>query len=211
MHRAPGYSRAANFGPPYFALSPSISSIRSSWLYLAMRSLREAEPVLIWPVAQGDGQVGDGRVFGLAAAVAGDAGVAVAVGQLDRVDRLGQRADLVDLDQDAVGDALVDAALQPLGVGDEQVVADQLALARRACRSAVFQPSQSSSLQPSSIEQIGILLDPAGEQVDHAGRSRVPCRRWCRRSSWRRRTRWRRSPGRSRPARPACSRPSRWP
>ncbi len=33
-----------------------------------------------------------------------------------------------------------------------------------------FQPSQSSSAQPSSIEQIGYFDDPAGEQLDHAGR-----------------------------------------
>ena len=36
--------------PPYTALAPRISSIRSNWLYLAMRSERLAEPVLIWPV-----------------------------------------------------------------------------------------------------------------------------------------------------------------
>ena len=28
---------------------PSSSSMRRSWLYLAMRSVRLAEPVLIWP------------------------------------------------------------------------------------------------------------------------------------------------------------------
>ena len=33
----------------YNAFSPSISSIRISWLYLAIRSVREAEPVLICP------------------------------------------------------------------------------------------------------------------------------------------------------------------
>ena len=31
------------------ALAPSSSSMRSSWLYLATRSERLAEPVLIWP------------------------------------------------------------------------------------------------------------------------------------------------------------------
>src|SRR5215470_20426190 len=31
------------------AALPSSSSMRSSWLYFAMRSVREAEPVLIWP------------------------------------------------------------------------------------------------------------------------------------------------------------------
>ncbi len=36
--------------PPYSAFSPSISSMRNSWLYLAMRSVRLALPVLIWPV-----------------------------------------------------------------------------------------------------------------------------------------------------------------
>src|SRR6266849_3119376 len=33
------------------AAEPSSSSMRSNWLYLAMRSVREAEPVLIWPAA----------------------------------------------------------------------------------------------------------------------------------------------------------------
>ena len=37
-------------------------------------------------------------------------------------------ADLVDLDQDRVGDALLDALLQALGVGDEEIVADELYL-----------------------------------------------------------------------------------
>src|ERR1700761_6710616 len=35
--------------PRNSAPCPSSSSIRSNWLYLAMRSVREAEPVLIWP------------------------------------------------------------------------------------------------------------------------------------------------------------------
>ena len=50
---------------------------------------------------------------------------------------------------------LLDAALEALGVGDEEVVADELHAARRAARSARFQPSQSSSSMPSSIETIG--------------------------------------------------------
>ena len=41
-----------------------------------------------------------------------------------------KRADLVDLDQNGVGDALLDALRQPLDVGDEQIVADELAAAR---------------------------------------------------------------------------------
>ncbi len=41
--------------------------MRSSWLYLQMRSVRLADPGLDLPRAEGDGQVGDGRVLGLAA------------------------------------------------------------------------------------------------------------------------------------------------
>ena len=99
-----------------------------------MRSVRLAEPVLIWPVP---------RATARSAIVLSSVSplrwlemlrVAVAMGQLDGVDRLGQRADLVDLDEDAVGDPLVDAALQPLDVGDEQVVADELHAVARAAR-----------------------------------------------------------------------------
>ena len=37
--------------PANVALAPSSSSMRSSWLYLQTRSVRLAEPVLIWPAA----------------------------------------------------------------------------------------------------------------------------------------------------------------
>ena len=44
------------------AIGPSSSSIRRSWLYFATRSVRDAEPVLIWPqlVATGAGQIKTG-------------------------------------------------------------------------------------------------------------------------------------------------------
>ena len=84
----------------------------------------------------GDGEVGDGDVLGLARAVRHDRRVGVAGGELDGVEGLGERADLVDLDEDRVGRAGVDAAGEPLGVGDEEVVADELDLDRRAPRSA---------------------------------------------------------------------------
>ena len=74
--------------------------------------------------------------------------------RLDRVERLGERADLVHLDQDGVGDAALDPLAQALAICDEEVVADQLAPAPTASVSA-FQPAQSSSAMPSSIEMIG--------------------------------------------------------
>ena len=49
-----------------------------------------------------------------------------ALGQRDRVERLGERADLVHLHEDRVGRALADPARQPLHVRHEQVVADDL-------------------------------------------------------------------------------------
>ena len=46
--------------------------------------------------------------------------------ELDRVERLGQRSDLVQLDQDRVRDVLLDAAAQELGVRHEDVITDKL-------------------------------------------------------------------------------------
>src|ERR1019366_8362056 len=37
------------FLPSNCAAAPNCSSMRSNWLYLTMRSVRLAEPVLIWP------------------------------------------------------------------------------------------------------------------------------------------------------------------
>ncbi len=56
-------------------------------------------------------------------------GVAGLISHLDRAQRLRQRADLVDLDQDRIGTPVFDTVGQPRHVGDEQVVADQLTLA----------------------------------------------------------------------------------
>ena len=58
--------------------------------------------------------------------MADHAGVAGPAGQVDGLQRFGQRADLVDLDQDRVGHPQLDAPLQAVAVGDEQVVAHQL-------------------------------------------------------------------------------------
>ncbi len=55
-----------------------------------------------------------------------DGRVAGALGHLDGIEGLGEGADLVDLDQDRVGDAFIDAFLENFGVGDEQVIAYQL-------------------------------------------------------------------------------------
>ena len=45
---------------------------------------------------------------------------------IDGLQRFGQRADLVDLDQQRIGEALADPVPQTVGIGDEQIVAHQL-------------------------------------------------------------------------------------
>src|SRR6185436_11037137 len=61
-----------------------------------------------------------------------DGPVAAALRELDRGERLGQRPDLVRLDQDRVRDALAHALLQDLRVRDEEVVSDELDLRTEA-------------------------------------------------------------------------------
>ena len=59
--------------------------------------------------AAADREVGDRRVLGLAGAMRHDRRVARGARDADRLERLGERPDLVHLDQDRVGDALRDA------------------------------------------------------------------------------------------------------
>ena len=49
------------------------------------------------------GDIGDRRIFGFAGAMANDRRVFVFLGEFDGVERLGERADLIDLDQNRIG------------------------------------------------------------------------------------------------------------
>ena len=120
--------------------------------------------------AGGHGDVGDGRVLGLAGAVGDDVPVAGPLGHLDHVEGFGQRADLVDLDQDGVGHALLDALGQPLRVGHEEVVAHEL--------DPLAQPlGQEPPALPVVLghavldRQDGVLVDQFLVEVDHLGRA----------------------------------------
>ena len=64
--------------------------------------------------------------------MADHAGVSRPTGEVDGLKRFGERTDLVHFDQDRVGGAAIDALLQALGVGNEQVVTHQLHLAAQA-------------------------------------------------------------------------------
>ncbi len=118
---------------------------------MAIRSERLAEPVLIWPAL-----VATAMSAMVASSVSPERWLMIALylfalGHLHGVEGLGQGADLVDLHQDAVGDRLVDPLLEPLGVGDEQVVADELAgVADRPRSGASSPPSRPRSSRPRS-------------------------------------------------------------
>ena len=75
-----------------------------------------------------DGEVGDKGVLGFAGAVRNDGFVASLAGQFDGVDGFGDAANLIQLDENGVADTFVDAAREALGVGDEEVVSNQLDL-----------------------------------------------------------------------------------
>ena len=95
-------------------------------LYLAMRSERQSEPVLIWPGAGADRQIRDESVLGLAGAMRDDRAVTGLLRHGHRFQSLGYGADLVELDQNGIGDAVADAFGEDFRIGDEIIVADQL-------------------------------------------------------------------------------------
>ena len=72
--------------------------------------------------------VGNGGVLGFAGTVAGDGGVTVTVSHLNGVEGFGKGTNLVDLDEDGVACTHLDALLEVLDVGYEEVVANELAL-----------------------------------------------------------------------------------
>ncbi len=110
------------------------------------------------------GDVGDGGVFRFARAVRDHGRVARALGHLDGGEGFGQRPDLVDLDEDRVADALVDAFLQDLGVGDEQVVAHQLNVLAQALGQVL--PAVPVAFGHAVLDgDDGVLVHPGGQHV----------------------------------------------
>jgi len=111
-------------------------------------------------------EVGDKGVLGLARAVGDDGGVIGLLGHVDGLDGLGDGADLVDLDQDRVAGAHADALLQALGIGDEEVVADDLYLVAEGLGHLdVAVPV--ILVQRILDRDDGILVDPLRVQLDH--------------------------------------------
>lgn len=72
--------------------------------------------------AETDGNVSDGNVLSLTGAVGDHDTPAIGVGVLGGLDRLGERTDLVDLEEEGVARLELDGLLDTEGVGDSQVV-----------------------------------------------------------------------------------------
>ena len=86
---------ACYFLYPYTARLPNSSSMRSNWLYFAIRSLRLSEPVLICPLL-----VATAMSAMVASSVsperwAGHSGIAVTLSHLNSIQSFGQRTDLI--------------------------------------------------------------------------------------------------------------------
>ena len=76
--------------------------------------------------APSHGQVGDGDVLGLSGPVGHDDVVSVPEAHLRGLSGLGDRTDLIDLQEEGVGRLHVYPLAQALGVGDEQVIPHDL-------------------------------------------------------------------------------------
>ena len=73
---------------------------------------------------EGNSEICDGRICGLAGAVGGNCCVAGTVCHLDRLQGLGYRTDLVQFDQDRVWEAELDSLGQSLCICYKDVVTD---------------------------------------------------------------------------------------
>ena len=144
--------------------------MRSSWLYLAIRSERLSEPVLICPafvptamsamvassVSPERWLITEVQPARLAISIAAKVSVRVPIWLI-----------LIRIE---LATFLPDAFLQDLGVGDEQVVADELHLRLPSRSLSSFQPSQSPSCHAVLDRDDRVLADPARERVDPLGR-----------------------------------------
>ncbi len=102
-----------------------------------------------------DREIGDRRILGLARAMRRHAAIARVRGDRHRVERLGDRADLVHLDEQRVADRLRRCLSSGSPDWSRTHRHRPAAPCRRAPSVSSFQPCQSCSAQPSSIEMIG--------------------------------------------------------
>ena len=96
----------------------------------------------------------------------GDGPPAGPVAGLDGFDGLGQRTDLVEFDQQGIGGFFLDRPADTLGVGDQQVVADDLDLVAQFFRHQL--PAFPVILGQAVFDgDDRVLVDPFGPEGDH--------------------------------------------
>src|SRR6185437_5999920 len=74
----------------------------------------------------GNNDIRDSGVLGFAGSMRYDGGVAGALGHFNGIQRFGEGADLVHLDEDGVPYPAFDSLSESLGVGDEEVIPHEL-------------------------------------------------------------------------------------
>src|SRR4029453_9769889 len=121
------------------------------------------------PRTGGDGEGGDEGVLGLARAVGYHVAVVRARGARHRRTGLGERPDLVHLDEDGVGEPVTDPLREYPLVGAEQVVTDQLHSAAQRRRQRL--PAGAVVLPAAVLDRDdGIPRAPALVERDQVGR-----------------------------------------
>src|SRR5580765_3736389 len=146
---------------------------RSQLLFDTEQSVVFADPIgatggprLDLTRGRSDGQVGNRRVLSLAGPVRDDGAVAGVRGHADGVQRLADGADLIELDEQGVTDAVVDPSLQDLRVRDEYIVPDQLDAIAKSLRQPL--PAFPVAFGETVFDRDdGILPNPVLVQTDH--------------------------------------------
>ena len=217
--RATGHPRAPGARIPRTVAELALDPQQAVVLGDTLRAGRRAGLDLARP--HRDDEVRDRRVLGLAGAMRHHRGPAGAARELDRLDGLGERPDLVELDQDRIRRIDFDGAGDPLRVRHEQVVADELDRRRagrsgpasrtshprpgrpRSRRSGSARPSRPTgrSARPS---RASVPRGPARSASGHHPRHcpARPARSWPDRARWRYRCRADSLPSRSRAGSP---------
>ena len=123
----------------------------------AFRTGRSARLDLVG--VQRHSQIGNGGIFRLAAAMGYNRRITCLMRHLDGFKRFGQRTNLIQLNQDGIAAAALDAFLQTLGIGDEQIIPHELYLIAQLARyfsTKDFQWAMSSA-EVNSLPDLGCL------------------------------------------------------
>src|ERR1019366_5664351 len=115
-------------------------------------------------------EISNGCVVGLAGTMGHD-GIVVFFGHLNAAQGLGHRANLIQLDEDGICNALTNSSVENLRVGDKDVIADQLNLVAEPFRE--FLPPRPVVFRKAIFKRkdLRVVLGPVDPEVDHLCRT----------------------------------------